>query len=198
MFRPRRGDRTMNIRVTHTKLDDVLLVETDVVRDARGFFLESYHRRRFREHGIDPEFVQDNHSRSSRHVLRGIHYQDMSAPMDKLVRCTLGRILDVAVDLRAGSPTFAQWVAAELTSDNMTQLFVPRGFGHAFLTMSEVAEVQYKCSEYYTPAAEQTMAWNDPDLAIAWPIADPILSTRDRQAMSLAEYLRHPAFSYTK
>ncbi len=186
----------MDIRVINTNLDGVLIVETECARDERGFFLESYHRRRFAEHGIGAEFVQDNHSRSARHVLRGIHYQDMTAPMDKLVRCTFGRILDVAVDLRAGSPTFAQWVAVELSAANVKQLFVPRGFGHAFLTLSDAAEVQYKCTGYYAPAAEGAVAWNDPDVGVAWPVSDPIISARDSRAMSLADYLRHPAFAY--
>ena len=142
------------------------------------------------------EFVQDNHSRSAHGVLRGIHYQDMSAPMAKLVRCTLGRILDVAVDLRAGSPTFGRWWAAELSADNRRQLLVPVGFGHAFLTLSDIAEVQYKCSGYYTPAAEGAIAWNDPEVAIDWPIKDPTVSAKDRGAPTLEAYRKRPAFSY--
>jgi dTDP-4-dehydrorhamnose 3,5-epimerase len=116
--------------------------------------------------------------------------------MAKLVRCALGRILDVAVDIRAGSPTLGRWVAAELSGDNMRQLLVPVGFAHGFLTLSECAEVQYKCSGYYTPAAEGSVAWNDPDLGIDWPLPDPILSNRDQQAISLARYLENPAFRY--
>ncbi len=165
-------------------------------RDERGFFLESYHRQRYEEHGISDEFVQDNHSRSARGVLRGIHYQDRSAPMSKLVRCTAGSILDVAVDLRAGSPTFGRFVAEELTGENMRQLFVPVGFGHAFLTISETADVQYKCGGYYAPAAEATIAWNDRDIGVPWPTAEPILSGKDRQAQSLAQYAKHPAFRF--
>jgi dTDP-4-dehydrorhamnose 3,5-epimerase len=131
-------------------------------------------------------------------VLRGIHYQGMSAPMAKLVRCTVGRILDVAVDLRAGSPTFGRWWATELSAENLRQLLVPVGFGHAFLTLSDVAEVQYKCSGYYTPAAEGTIVWNDPELAIDWPIAAPLVSTKDQAAPSLESYRKSPAFSYTE
>ena len=173
------------------------MIEPDVFRDDRGFFFESYHKQRFAELGVTDEFVQDNHSRSMQGVLRGIHYQDMSAPMAKLVRCTLGRILDVAVDLRAGSPTFGRWSAAELSADNKRQLLVPVGFGHAFLTLSDVAEVQYKCSGFYTPGAEGAIVWNDPELAIDWPIKDPVVSAKDRAAPSLRSYRKTPAFSYT-
>jgi dTDP-4-dehydrorhamnose 3,5-epimerase len=175
----------------------VLVIEPDVFRDDRGFFFESYHKRRFAELGIEDEFVQDNHSRSMQGVLRGIHYQDMSAPMAKLVRCTLGRILDVAVDLRVGSPTFGRWSTAELSAQNMRQLLVPVGFGHAFLTLSAAAEVQYKCSGYYTPAAEGAIVWNDPDLAIDWPIKAPVVSAKDRGAPTLEAYARQPAFVFS-
>jgi len=167
-----------------------------VNRDDRGFFFESYQRERYQAHGIADEFVQDNHSRSAQGVLRGIHYQDRSGPMSKLVRCTAGSILDVAVDLRVGSPTFGAWVAEELTADNMFQLFVPVGFGHAFLTLSETADVLYKCGGYYAAKAEGAVAWNDPQIGIRWPRTDPILSGKDRQAPSLAEYAAHPAFRY--
>ncbi|MFB3904552.1 MAG: dTDP-4-dehydrorhamnose 3,5-epimerase [Acidobacteriota bacterium] len=186
----------MDIHVVETALPSVLVIETDFVRDERGFFIEAYHRRRYAEHGITGEFVQDNHSRSGRNVLRGIHYQDMRAPMAKLVRCTVGRIYDVAVDLRVGSPTFGKWVSVELSAENMKQILVPSGFGHAFLTLSEVAEVQYKCTAYYTPEAEGVIAWNDPDLAISWPCCEPVLSARDRRGMWLKDYLERPAFQF--
>lgn len=140
--------------------------------------------------------MQDNHSRSARGVLRGIHYQDMSAPMAKLVRCTAGTIFDVAVDLRVGSPSFGKWFGAELSLENMQQLLVPVGFGHAFLTLSETADVQYKCTGYYSPAAEGTVAWNDPDIGITWPLSNPTVSPRDRATRTLREYLRNPAFRY--
>ena len=172
----------------------MVVLEPDVHRDGRGFFLESYHRERYAEHGIRDDFVQDNHSRSMRGVLRGIHYQDMTAPMSKLVRCTAGSILDVAVDLRLGSPTFGRWVAEELTAENMHQVFVPVGFGHAFLTLSESADVEYKCGGYYAPAAEGGVVWNDPEIGIRWPIDSPALSDKDRRAPTLAEYAKHPAF----
>lgn len=188
----------MDIHVTKTKLDGVLLIDTDFFRDERGFFIEVYHKQRFAEHGITDEFVQDNHSRSEKKVLRGFHYQDMSAPMGKLVRCTAGAVLDAAVDLRAGSPTFGQWVSAELTAENMRQIWVPAGFGHAFATLSDSAEVQYKCSGLYTPESEGTVAWNDPDIAVEWPFDDPVLSNRDQNAMSLAQYLERPAFHWRR
>lgn len=186
----------MEIHVRPTKLEGVVVVETEFFRDERGFFIENYHKQRYAEHGIREEFVQDNHSRSSRGVLRGLHYQDMTAPMGKLVRCTAGAIWDVAVDLRMGSPTFGQWVAEELTEDNMLQLMVPAGFGHGFVALSESADVQYKCSGLYTPSSEGTIAWNDPDIGIGWPIATPSLSKRDEQGTSLARYMEGPAFRY--
>ncbi|HWO93801.1 MAG TPA: dTDP-4-dehydrorhamnose 3,5-epimerase [Dehalococcoidia bacterium] len=179
-----------------TKLPGVLIIDTDFFRDERGFFIESYHRQRYAEHGITDEFVQDNHSRSAKGVLRGLHYQDMTAPMGKLVRCTRGAIWDVAVDLRAGSPTFGQWVGVELTEQNMRQLLVPVGFGHGFVALEDGSDVQYKCTGFYTPASEGTIAWNDADLGIEWPIADPIVSKRDSQGRSLREYAAAPAFRY--
>lgn len=161
-------------------------------------FLESYNRRDFEANGIDDVFVQDNHSRSRRGVLRGIHYQDRTAPMVKLVRCTAGRILDVAVDLRVGSPTFSRWVSAELDGDTLRELLVPVGFGHAFLTLSDWADVEYKCSHVYTPEAEGCIRWSDPELAIPWPVAAPTVSPRDEQGMSLQAYRERPAFHYAE
>jgi len=186
----------MDIRVIPTAIPEVAVIETAFVRDERGFFMESYHRQQYEAAGLDADLVQDNHSRSGRGVLRGIHYQGPPAAMVKLVRCTAGAILDVAVDLRVGSPTFGKWVAEELTAENMRQLWVPVGFGHAFLTLSEFAEVQYKCSAYYAPEVEGAIAWDDPELAIDWPLADPLLSQRDRRGMRLREYLERPAFHY--
>jgi dTDP-4-dehydrorhamnose 3,5-epimerase len=187
----------MNIEVRPTVLPDVLVVDTECFEDERGFFMESYHRQRYVDRGIADQFVQDNHSRSRRDVLRGFHYQDESAPMAKLVRCIAGAIIDVAVDLRAGSPTLGRWVAVELTAGNRRQLLIPQGFGHAFLALSDVAEVIYKCTGYYSPAAEGGVVWNDPEIGVEWPIADPILSPRDRGQVSFREYLRRPAFRYT-
>jgi dTDP-4-dehydrorhamnose 3,5-epimerase len=186
----------MDIHVTPTKLDGVVIVDTDFFRDERGFFIEVYHKQRYAEHGLDYDFVQDNHSRSARGVLRGFHYQDMTAPVGKLVRCTVGAVLDVAVDLRVGSPTFSQWVGVELTADNMRQVMVPEGFGHAFVTLSDFAEVHYKCTGLYDPPSEGTVAWNDPDIGVEWPVANPVLSNRDQNGMSLKHYLERPAFRY--
>ena len=186
----------MEIRVTPTELPEVLLVETDFVADARGFFVETYHRDQYRAHGITDEFVQDNHSRSARGVLRGIHYQDFRQPQAKLVRCTAGTILDVAVDLRAGSPRFGQWVALELNPANKHQLYVPIGFGHAFLALEEGSEVQYRCSSFYAPETEGSIRWDDPGIGIRWPITEPVLSARDADAPSFAQYRQSPAFQF--
>jgi len=186
----------MEIHVTPTKLEGVVIIDTDFFRDERGFFIEYYHKQRFAEHGLGYEFVQDNHSRSAYRVLRGLHYQDMTAPMGKLVRCTAGRVLDVAVDLRLGSPTLGQWVGVELSAENMRQIMVPVGFAHGFLTLSDFAEVQYKCTGFYTPSSEGGIAWDDPDIGIDWPIRAPILSRRDQNNPGLREYLKNPAFRY--
>ncbi len=182
------------ITVSETPLAGVLWIEPRVHADERGFFLETYHRDRYREAGVDLSFVQDNHSRSAKGVLRGFHYQDMSAPMAKLVRCSSGAVLDVVVDLRVGSPTFGMSFAMELTGENHRQLLVPVGFGHAFLTLSEQADVEYKCSGYYEPPAEHTIAWNDPEIAAAWPTTNPIVSAKDARGMTLAYYRARPAF----
>lgn len=186
----------MEIDVQPTRLEGVLLIDTKFFRDERGFFIESYHKQRFAEQGITAEFVQDNHSGSRQGVLRGLHYQDSTAPMGKLVRCTAGRVQDVAVDLRVGSPTCGQWVDVELSAENMRQIWIPPGFGHGFVTLSEYAEVQYKCSGFYAPQTEGVVAWNDPDLAIDWKVREPQLSGRDARGMSFEAYLERPAFRY--
>ena len=185
----------MKMRMNKTSLDGLLIVEIDFFRDERGFFMESWHKRDFAEAGLPYEFVQDSHSRSTYSVLRGLHYQDMRAPIVKLVRCTVGRVFDVAVDLRVNSPTFGQWFGIELTAENKTQLLVPIGFAHGFLTLSDVCEIQYKQTEYYRPEAEGGVAWNDKDIAIDWPLRNPpILSRRDQNQPSLKQYLQNPAF----
>ena len=185
----------MKMRMNKTPLDGLLVVEIDFFRDERGFFMESWHKRDFAEAGLPYEFVQDSHSRSTYSVLRGLHYQDMRAPIVKLVRCTVGRVFDVAVDLRVSSPTFGQWFGIELTAENKTQLLVPLGFAHGFLTLSDVCEIQYKQTEYYRPDAEGGVAWNDTDIAINWPLRNPpILSRRDQNQPSLKQYLQNPAF----
>jgi len=185
----------LQIHVTRTPLEGVLVIDADFVRDERGFFIESYHKQRFLEHGISDEFVQDNHSRSSQGVLRGLHYQDATAPLAKLVRCTEGKIFDVAVDLRVSSPTAGKWFGIELSARNMTQIWIPSGFAHGFVALSEHADVQYKCTAYYTPSAEGTILWSDPDLAIDWPVEEPVLSVRDQNGISWQAYLDHPPFS---
>jgi dTDP-4-dehydrorhamnose 3,5-epimerase len=168
------------MNVTPTRIPDVLLVEADVFIDTRGFFMETWHRARFAGHGIDCELVQDNHSRSVQGALRGLHYQ-VRQPQAKLVRVTAGEVFDVAVDLRKSSPTFGRWVGTYLSADNKRMLWVPSGFGHGFYVTGGPAEVQYKCSDYYVPAHERCIRWDDPELAIEWPLrGDPILSDRDR------------------
>jgi dTDP-4-dehydrorhamnose 3,5-epimerase len=194
--RAREPISVMNITVTRTALPGVVLVDTPYTRDARGFFLEAWHERDYAEAGLDVRFVQDNHSRSQRGVLRGLHYQDLSAPLDKLVRCTMGRIFDVAVDLRVGSPTFGRWFGVELTAEHARQMYVPVGFAHGFQALTDVVEVQYKQTGFYAQAAETSIAWNDPDIGVEWPLGEPLLSERDRRAVSLKQYLQAPAFRY--
>ncbi|MGD8439504.1 MAG: dTDP-4-dehydrorhamnose 3,5-epimerase [Holophagae bacterium] len=169
------------MRLIDTAIVEVKLVEPEVHGDHRGFFMESYHRQRLAELGIERDFVQDNHSRSRAGVLRGLHYQ-LGRPQAKLVRATRGRVFDVVVDLRRGSPSFGRWVGAELTEDNHRMLFSPEGFGHGFVVLSDVAEFQYKCSDYYAPEEERGIRWDDPTIDIDWPLRDtrPILSERDR------------------
>jgi dTDP-4-dehydrorhamnose 3,5-epimerase len=167
-------------------LPEVILVVPDVHRDARGFFLETYHARKYREGGIDAVFVQDNQSRSKRGTLRGLHAQ-VKSPQGKLVRAVSGEVFDVAVDIRPSSPTFGRWVGATLTAANAEQLWVPPGFGHGFCVLSEEADVEYKCSALYDPADEIAIQWNDPAIGVAWPVEGPVLSGRDQAARPLAE-----------
>ena len=174
------------MRVAPTAVPGVLIVEPDIHRDGRGFFLETYHADRYREHGIAGPFVQDNHSRSVVGTLRGLHLQ-LRRPQGKLIRVIEGEIFDVAVDVRRGSPTFGRWVGVTLTAENLKQIYVPPGFAHGFAVVSPIAQVEYKCTDLYDPASEIGIAWNDPALAIAWPMADPILSARDRSHPRLAE-----------
>ncbi|HET9198017.1 MAG TPA: dTDP-4-dehydrorhamnose 3,5-epimerase [Solirubrobacterales bacterium] len=169
-----------------TKLGGVVLVEPVVHGDERGFMLESYSREAWRELGVDVEFVQHNHSRSSRGTLRGIHFQTEPGQA-KLVRCARGEILDVAVDLRRGSPTYGQWEAHRLDDVAHRQLFVPVGFGHGFAVLSESADVCYQVSSYYDPATEAGIAWDDPEVGVEWQVSDPLLSARDESAPTLAE-----------
>jgi len=167
-----------------TRIPEIVLVEPDVHGDERGFLVETFRENALAELGIDVGFVQDNHSRSQGPVLRGIHLQRGQA---KLVRCPRGRIWDLAVDLRPGSPTYKQWEGHELDGERHRQLFVPAGFGHGFCVLSDEADVIYRLSSYYDPELESGVAWNDPELAIEWPITDPLLSERDRTAPRLAD-----------
>lgn len=166
----------------------LVVVEPRVFRDDRGFFFEPYHAPRYKAGGIEVDFVQDNHSFSTRGVLRGLHFQK-SPGQAKLVRCARGRIWDVAVDIREGSPTFGKWWGMELDSEHHRQLFIPVGFAHGFCVLSDEAEVMYKCSSVYDPATEAGVRWDDPEIAVGWPLSDPIISARDQQAPSLKEYL---------
>jgi dTDP-4-dehydrorhamnose 3,5-epimerase len=177
------------MEVESLRLEGLKLVSPRVFADERGLFLETYREPRYVEHGIDCRFVQDNHSRSVRGTLRGLHYQSTPGQA-KLIRVSHGRIFDVVVDIRAGSPTFGQWEAVELDSDSHRQLFIPIGFAHGFCVLSETADVVYKVSSVYHPDTEQTLAYDDPDVAIVWPIADLVLSERDRHAESLATLRR--------
>jgi dTDP-4-dehydrorhamnose 3,5-epimerase len=174
------------MRVEPTAIPDVRLVEPRVFGDARGFFFESWNRRAFAEAGIDAEFVQDNHSRSHRGVLRGLHYQIEHA-QGKLVRVTAGEVLDIAVDLRRSSPTFGRHVALALSAENRRMLYIPPGFAHGFLVVSDVAEFLYKTTDYWYPEHERTLLWNDPALGIAWPAGIvPALAPKDAAGVPLA------------
>ena len=177
------------MQVTRLAIPEVLLIAPKVFGDARGFFFESFNQKAFNEvTGTQHQFVQDNHSRSSQGVLRGLHYQ-IRQPQGKLVRVVQGAVFDVAVDIRKSSPTFGQWVGEELSVDNHRQLWVPPGFAHAFFVLSETAEFLYKTTDYYAPEHERCIVWNDPDLAIAWPCAgmEPKLSAKDNAGAMLQQ-----------
>ena len=174
------------MQVTPTAIPDVLVLEPKVFGDARGFFFESYNRKAFHEAtGLDVDFVQDNHSRSAQGVLRGLHYQ-IQHPQGKLVRVVAGAVFDVVVDIRRSSPTFGQWVGIELSAENKKMLWVPAGFAHGFLVLSDGTEFLYKTTDYYAPASERAIAWNDPQIGIAWPLPfAPLLSAKDQAAVPL-------------
>jgi len=174
------------MRFVSTDLSGVLLIEPDVYRDERGFFLETYHARKYQTAGIPGVFVQDNHSRSVRGTVRGLHAQ-RHRPQGKLIRVLQGEIFDVAVDIRRGSPTFRRWVGVTLSAENFRQVYVPPGFAHGFCVISETADVAYKCTELYDSADEFGVLWNDPDIGIAWPVRAPLLSEKDRTAPSLTD-----------
>ncbi|MBC3420812.1 dTDP-4-dehydrorhamnose 3,5-epimerase [Pseudomonas sp. RW3S2] len=174
------------MNVINTAIPEVLIIEPKVFGDSRGFFLESFNARTFAERtGVDVEFVQDNHSRSQRGVLRGLHYQ-LQNPQGKLVRVTQGEVLDVVVDIRRGSPTFGRWVSARLSAENHHQMWVPAGFAHGFVVLSESADFLYKTTDYYNPAAERCIRWDDPQLAIDWQLeSEPLLSAKDQAGVLL-------------
>ncbi len=175
------------MNVVATALPDVKLIEPRVFGDARGFFFESYNRRALAALGVDAEFVQDNHSRSARNVLRGLHYQ-IRQPQGKLVRVVAGEVLDVAVDVRRSSPTFGRWVSFVLSAENKRMAWIPAGFAHGFLVRSESAEFLYKTTDYYAPEHERSILWNDPALGIDWQLdGEPLLSAKDRDGKRLAE-----------
>ena len=181
-------------QVHTTSLPGVLLIEPQVHRDERGFFVESYSARTLAAAGITTEFVQDNHSRSVRNTLRGLHYQ-AGVGQVKLVRVIAGEIFDVAVDVRWGSPTFGQWYGTVLSADNFRQLYIPVGFAHGFCVLSESADLAYKCSSYYAPSEERGIAWNDPAIAIDWPVQEPLLSPRDQRHPGLPDIPRDFSWS---
>lgn len=179
------------MQVRKTELPGVLLIEPKVFGDARGYFMESYNQRTFAQAtGLSPQFVQDNHSRSARGVLRGLHYQ-LRQPQGKLVRVTAGEVFDVAVDLRRSSPTYGRWYACVLSAENKLQLWVPAGFGHGYLVLSDSAEFVYKTTDFYAPEHERCIAWNDPDLNIGWPLlaglSEPVLSAKDKAGVPLKD-----------
>jgi dTDP-4-dehydrorhamnose 3,5-epimerase len=168
------------MKVFPTEIPDILLLKPAVHEDQRGFFLESYNKKTFSTHGISVDFVQDNHSRSIKNTLRGLHYQ-INPGQAKLVRVISGEVFDVAVDIRIGSPTFGKWVSALLSAANKYQLYIPVGFAHGFCVLSDHAEFEYKCSAFYSAEDERGIAWNDPDLNIDWPVNNPLLSEKDKK-----------------
>ena len=179
---------TRDVQFIPTDLPEVILIEPDVHRDVRGFFLESYHADKYRSAGIAQPFVQDNHSHSIGGTLRGLHLQ-IRRPQGKLIRVIEGEIFDIAADVRRGSPTFGRWVGFSLSASNFRQTYVPPGFAHGFCVVSPTAQVEYKCTALYDPDGEIGIAWNDPALGIKWPIEEPTLSDRDRHHRPLAELM---------
>ncbi|MEO5761196.1 MAG: dTDP-4-dehydrorhamnose 3,5-epimerase [Vicinamibacteria bacterium] len=182
------------MKVTETDLPGVVIIEPRVFQDPRGFFLETFSANRYEASGIPGPFVQDNHSRSLKGTVRGLHLQ-VSKPQGKLMRAVSGSMLDVAVDVRVGSPNFGKWTSALLSGENFKQLYVPPGFAHGFAVLSDIVEVEYKCTGYYDPSDELTVFWSDPGIGIEWPVGDPILSARDSHALPLSQLMdRLPRF----
>ena len=174
------------MKVIETKLPGVLIIEPKVFGDSRGFFKETFQAQRYREAGIEHDFVQDNHSRSQKGVLRGLHFQ-LTKPQGKLVSCSQGAVFDVAVDVDPLSATFGQYVGIELTEDNHRQMWIPPGYAHGFCVLTDTADFQYKCTDYYDPSDEGGLIWNDPDVAIEWPIEQPLLSDKDVKLPTLKD-----------
>lgn len=171
-----------------TRFDGVVLIEPDVFRDERGFFLETFHAAKYAQGGIDVKFVQDNHSRSTIGTIRGLHAQRIH-PQGKLVRALAGSILDVVVDIRRGSASYLRWLSFELSADNFRQLYIPPGYAHAVCVTSEFAEIEYKCTDFYDPRDELRIAWNDPRIAVQWPVREPFLSAADRDARRVEDQI---------
>jgi dTDP-4-dehydrorhamnose 3,5-epimerase len=184
------------MKIVETELPGVLIIDPKVFGDTRGFFLETYREDLLREAGIDRDFVQDNHSRSSRGVLRGLHYQ-LIKPQGKLVRVARGKVFDVAVDVRLGSPTFGQWFGVTLDDENMRMMFIPPGYAHGFVVLSDMADFIYKCTDYYHPQSEQGILWNDTEIGIKWPITDVKISDKDagNPVLSAQPIERLPVYS---
>lgn len=176
------------MKITPTKIKDVLVIEPDVFEDARGWFMESYNKKKLEELGLNTDLVQDNHSFSKlKGTLRGLHFQNNPHPQAKLTRCTRGAVLDVAVDLRKNSPTYKKWVSVELTEKNKKQLFIPRGFAHGFITLTDNTEFQYKLDNYYDKESDRSIHFNDPEIGVNWENENPILSEKDRKAPFLKD-----------
>ena len=182
------------MKVVKTNLEGVVVIQPDVFRDERGFFFESYLQTKYQEAGLPEHFVQDNHSRSQKGILRGLHAQ-LSRPQGKLVRIVRGEAFDVVVDIRRGSPTYKRWHGITLSEDNYLQLYMPPGFAHGFCALSDPTEMEYKVTDFYDPSDELHLLWNDPDLAIRWPLQDPILSPKDKNGVRLRDIeARLPAY----
>ena len=182
------------MKIIPTHIPEVILIEPVVHKDERGFFMETYHSNKFAKEGLHYSFVQDNHAKSVQHTLRGLHFQQQF-PQGKLIRCLQGSIFDVAVDIRPESKYYGQWVGAELNDDNKHQLFIPEGFAHGYYVLTETAEITYKCTEVYHPEDEAGILWNDPDIGINWPGETPLLSSKDENLPTLAEYAKESALS---
>ncbi len=185
----------MEIKVESRHLEDVVVIVPDIFQDNRGFFMETFRRDQFEELGIPTNFVQDNHSRSSKGVLRGLHFQ-WDPPMGKLMRVTAGEAYLVAVDIRKGSPTLGKWVGVRASTDNRRQVWAPAGFARGFCALSDFVEIQYKCTGLYNSKAESAIRWNDSAIGIEWPVTDPIVSEKDRRARTLADWLSTPESEY--